>query len=168
MRNVALSIVSLLLTGCMSALIDRAELDQRYAQTAQAQGVLSAVPLRIDLDSPPTVVNWWYAGTRDERHYLVYRELTWNESGKPIGKERWFRVPAQQLAVRSTIGKTRDDAKWLPLYEAAIGMPPPWDLPTSRLPSDPLPPDLIAPDAVDPAVLDPDTRAPRSIEPIDE
>ncbi|MFN3165834.1 MAG: hypothetical protein ACE37H_02085 [Phycisphaeraceae bacterium] len=129
---------TLLITGCTPTLIDRAALDARYESTALAEGVLSAPPRLVDPTDPPRVVQWWYAGTRNARHYLVCRELTWDAGGKPVGVESWYRVPADQLEVQAAFDKTVDDTKWLPLFEASADIPPPADLPTARSRRDPV------------------------------
>jgi hypothetical protein len=128
----------LLLPGCMPKLIDRAQFNECYEATALADGVLATPPRLVDPADPPTVVNWWYAGTRKSRHYVVCREMTWDAAGKPVGVETWYRVPADQLVVRPTFDKTLDDDKWLPLFEASADVPPPVDLPTSRTRNDPV------------------------------
>ena len=162
MRTTGLMLVawSLMLVGCMPRIIDRDELAQRYKETALNPAVLSSVPLQIDPDQPPTVVNWWYAGTRKQRHYIVFRELTWDSRGRPVGQEKWYRVPAGELSTRVNFDKTYDDAQWLPLYEAAVGLAPPADLPTARLRPEPVSPDPIKPRGVQPR-----DDAPRPITP---
>jgi len=122
------------LAGCESTQrIDRATLDQRYQETQLAQGVLSIVPPRIDRSTPPpTVVNWWYAGSSDTDHTLVYRELTWDNAGNPVGKEQRYTLARSALAIAQTFPKTDTAARWLPLYEVAKEIEPPADLPTAR------------------------------------
>lgn len=130
-----LFVLSLLLLGCTnSQRIDRAELDQRYQETQLAPGVLSIVPPRLQRDAqPPIVVNWWYTGTRSGEHRIVYRELTWDSERKPVGLERQYRIAADELAIVVPFDATADEARWLPLYEAAgEKIEPPADLPTAR------------------------------------
>lgn len=133
----ALGLLALLFVfaGCQSSQrIDRATLDQRYQETQLAQGVLSIVPSRLQRsDQPPIVVNWWYAGTRNDEHQLVYRELTWDTQAKPVGLERRYRIAADALLIAEPFASTSDEARWLPLYEAAgAEIEPPADLPTAR------------------------------------
>jgi len=128
-------LVVLLLVGCQQTqLIDRAALDQRYQETQLADGVLSVVPLRLESGTPPpTVVNWWYVGTSENQHRIIFRELTWDSDGKPVGKEVRYRVARNQLVIAQPFAPTSDAARWLPLYEAAGDeVEPPADLPTAR------------------------------------
>ena len=132
--SVLLSLV-FVLAGCTrTQLIDRPTLDQRYQETQLAEGVLSVVPLRPEPGvEPPVVVNWWYAGTRDGQHQLVYRELTWDSQRKPVGSEARYRIASTQLPIAEPFAMTSDEARWLPLYEAAANeIEPPADLPTAR------------------------------------
>lgn len=125
----------LLLVGCSKTqFIDRPTLDRRYQETQLAEGVLSVVPLRAEAGAePPVVVNWWYAGTRDGQHQLVYRELTWDSQRKPVGNEARYRIVSTQLPIVEPFAATMDEARWLPLYEAAANeIEPPADLPTAR------------------------------------
>lgn len=136
----------MLLVGCNSAQpIDRSALDQRYQETQLASGVLSIVPLRIEPDrAPPTVVNWWYAGTSGAGHVVVYRELTWDAKGKPIGEEKRYRINQDALKINGPFAYTKDAARWLPLYEAVPGeIAPPADLPTTRKTPEPISNDPI-------------------------
>lgn len=142
MRGLTLLMLCLMLAGCVrSTRVDRAAFDQQYEQTALAPGVLTAVPLRMDPDEPsPVIVNWWYVGSRWGKHFLVYRELTWDEERKPVGRERWYRIAEAELPVASPTEFSSDPADWLPLYEASgeVALPP--DLATTRknaLPSEP-------------------------------
>lgn len=135
MRGLALLVLLVVLVGCeQTQRIDRAALDQRYQETQLADGVLSIVPLRIEPNAtPPTVVNWWYAGTADSQHRVVYRSLTWDTAGKPVGQETSYRIPADQLKIAQPVVPSSDAARWLPLYEAAPDeIKPPTDLPTAR------------------------------------
>ncbi|MBX2852936.1 MAG: hypothetical protein KTR15_14465 [Phycisphaeraceae bacterium] len=135
MRPLALLALLVVLAGCAKTqLIDRATLDQRYQETQLAEGVLSIVPPLLQRDArPPVVVNWWYAGTRDREHRIVYRELTWDRERKPVGVERRYRIAASELAIAEPRASTTDEARWLPLYEAAGNeIEPPADLPTAR------------------------------------
>lgn len=152
----------LLLTGCMPRQLDRAGLDELYQETALAEGVLTSVPppIEIDPDAPPIVVNWWYAGTRMGKHYLVYRELTWDKDGEPVGRERRYRVLQEALSVPEPFDKTRDEALWLPLFEAAPGVPEPWGLLTSRQRRE-----SARPEPVGPSELEPEPQAPRPVRP---
>jgi hypothetical protein len=134
------------LIGCESTQrIDRATLDQRYQETQLAEGVLSVVPARLQRDTlPPVVVNWWYAGTRDREHRIVCRELTWDSERKPTGLERRYRIAASELAIAEPFASTNDEARWLPLYEAAgKEIEPPADLPTARKAPNPVENDPI-------------------------
>lgn len=131
----ALMLLVVLLTGCtQTQRIDRATLDQRYQETQLAPGVLSIVPPRLQRDAqPPIVVNWWYTGSRGGEHRIVYRELTWDSERKPVGLERRYRIAANELAIAVPFDATADEARWLPLYEAAgEKIEPPADLPTAR------------------------------------
>lgn len=128
-------IIVLLLAGCsQTQFIDRSTLDQRYEETQLAEGVLSVVPIRLEPDAPPpVVVNWWYAGTSENQHRIIFRELTWDSDGKPVGKEVRYRVARNQLVIAQPFAPTSDAARWLPLYEAAGDeVEPPADLPTAR------------------------------------
>lgn len=161
MRTGVLLLLLLLVVGCNRApVIDRETFDQRYQQTALAEGVLTAVPLRIDRAKPPTVVNWWYAGTSRTGHYLVFRELTWDAQGRPIGRELRYHVPADELAIRQPFAKTRSESSWLPLYEAATDIPRPSGLLTERQV-----PDAHRPDPVRPQPVDPETPQPGDLPP---
>ena len=123
------------LAGCTKTqLIDRPMLDQRYQETQLAEGVLSVVPLRAESGAePPVVVNWWYAGTRDGQHQIVYRELSWDSQRKPVGNEVRYRIASAQLMVAEPFAMTSDETRWIPLYEAAANeIEPPADLPTAR------------------------------------
>ena len=134
-RLMLVMVVAGLLVGCQSVqTIDRATLVERYEQTQLAEGVLSVVPLRLEADAqPPVVVNWWYAGTSENQHRIIYRELTWDSAGKPVGKEVRYRVAKNQLVIVLPFAVTSDAARWLPLYEAAENeVEPPADLPTAR------------------------------------
>lgn len=124
----------LLLVGCKSAQsIDRSALDQRYEETQLAEGVLSIVPMRLRPEAQsPIVVNWWYAGTKAGEHQLVYRELTWDQDRKPVGKEQRFRVSQDALDISEPFAYTTNEASWLRLHEAADAIEPPADLPTAR------------------------------------
>jgi hypothetical protein len=133
MRTILLASI-LLLAGCESnQRIDRAALDQRYQETQLAEGVLSIVPLRADPNQPPpTVVKWWYAGSREAEHRLVYRELTWDDAGNPVGKEQRYSIARSALEIQQSFAYTSDSAYWLPLHEVAEAIEPPTDLPTAR------------------------------------
>ncbi|MFK7787867.1 MAG: hypothetical protein AB8C95_00055 [Phycisphaeraceae bacterium] len=146
MLRLALVTLLIVMSGCAKAqLIDRPALDQRYLDTQLAEGVLSIVPLRLDPNvKPPVVVNWWYTGTDGDQHQLVYRELTWDDERKPIGKELRYRIQADQLAIASPFPATKNDLRWLPLYDAAAnGIEPPADLPTARKAPNPITNDPI-------------------------
>ena len=151
MRALALLALLFVIVGCESTQrIDRAALDQRYLETQLAEGVLSVVPLRAAPGSdPPVVVNWWYAGTRHHEHRIVYRELTWDSDRKPVGLERRYRIDQRELPINAMFDSTTDEARWLPLYEAAPDeIEPPADLPTARKAPTPIENDLLSrPDA---------------------
>ena len=135
MKCLMLLAMAMLVAGCKGAQrIDRPTLDQLYQETQLAQDVLSVVPLRLEPDAPtPVVVNWWYAGTRDGLHRLVYRELAWDQDRNPVGSERRYRIDAKVLQVIEPFEPTDDASRWLPLYEAAGSeIEPPADLPTAR------------------------------------
>jgi len=129
------------LAGCKT--LDREQLVAQYEQTALAEGVRSTIPLPhepFDPDSPPTVVNWWYAGSRLGTHYVVVQELQWDASGRSQNRERWLRVSGEALQIDQPFDKTRDPRRWVPLYEAAPDtIPPPPDLVTRRVPLRPKP-----------------------------
>lgn len=155
-------VVMMVLSGCVRApRIDRAELDERYAETALAEGTLSSVPSRVEQGEPPVVVNWWYAGTNQGWHNLVYRQLTWDTTGRPVGIEKRYRIEQSQLAIRSTFDQTSDSTRWLSLYEAATDVPRPPDLLTSRQLPDSVSPQIVEPDQVEPNAFDPDPIVPR-------
>lgn len=161
MRTGVLLSLLLFVAGCGRApVIDRSAFDQHYEESALAQDVLSAVPLRIDPDQPPTVVNWWYAGTDSSWHYLVKRELTWDSKGKPVGREQRYRLIPSELDITKPFARTRDDARWMPLHEAVRGLEPPSDLPTTRRLPDPVRRDVVQPEA-----LQPDDGSPRPVKP---
>ncbi len=133
--RLALLALLVVLTGCTKAQrIDRPTLDLRYQETQFGEGTLSIMPLRPDPASPPpTIVNWWYAGTTDGEHRIVYRQLTWDDAGKPIGQERRYRITMDQITITETFAPTDDATRWLALYEAAPNeIEPPADLPTTR------------------------------------
>lgn len=123
------------LAGCKT--LDREQLVAQYEQTALAEGVRSTIPLPhepFDPDAPPTVVNWWYAGTRLGTHYVVVQELKWDASGRSENHERWLRVNGAALEINQPFDKTRDPRRWVPLYEVAPDtIPPPPDLVTRRM-----------------------------------
>ncbi|MEO0474628.1 MAG: hypothetical protein AAF085_01480 [Planctomycetota bacterium] len=132
------------LAGCAKAQrIDRLTLDQRYQQTQLAEGVLSVVPLRQDSSVPPTVVNWWYAGTSSAEHELVYRSLTWDAQGNPVGRQTRYRVAASQLTIANSFARTSNARRWLPLHEVAQEIEPPADLSTARKAPNPVDSDPI-------------------------
>jgi hypothetical protein len=133
MRIILLASI-LLFVGCESTQrIDLETLDQRYQETQLAEGVLSIVPLRADPNQPPPkVVKWWYAGSSDTEHKLVYRELTWDSAGKPVGKEQRYSIARSALTIHEPFAYTSQSAYWIPLYEAAQAIEPPADLPTAR------------------------------------
>ena len=143
--SVLLSLVVVLVGCTQTELIDRPTLDQRYRETQLAEGVLSVVPIRPDPETePPVVVNWWYAGTRDGQHQIVYRELTWDSQRKPIGAEARYRIVSTQLPIAEPFAMTSDESRWLPLYEAAANeIEPPADLPTARKAPNPFEADPI-------------------------
>lgn len=134
MRRLVLLALLVALAGCESTRrIDRATLDERYQQTQLAKGVLSIVPLRVEPNQPPpVVVNWWYAGSSDGQHSLVYRELTWDNAGNPVGTEQRYRIAQNALKIQQPFASTRDAGRWMPLFEAADEIEPPADLPTAR------------------------------------
>ena len=135
MRPLVLLAVICVLVGCSSPQrIDRSALDQRYQETQLAPGVLSIVPMRIESDrTPPVVVNWWYAGTSGGDHVVVYRELTWDANGKPIGTEKRYRIGQASLTISQPFAYVKDASRWLPLYDVVPGaFAPPTDLPTVR------------------------------------
>lgn len=147
MQRLALLVLLIVLAGCeQTQRIDRAALDQRYQDTQFADGVLSIVPLRIEPgEQAPVVVNWWYAGTSDGQHTIVYRELTWDSERKPVGREARYRIAQTGLKVVQPIATTQDSRLWLPLYEAAPDdIEPPTDLPTARKAPKPIEIDPIA------------------------
>ncbi len=144
-------LILFMLAGCQGApVIDRAQLDERYEQTALAEGVLSALPLRVDPADPPVVVNWWYAGSSDRWHLLVFRELTWDETGEPAGRELRYRVPRDELSVASVFASTRDAGRWVPLYEAVAGIAAPADTVTTFQRRGTVQPAHVAPEQVEP------------------
>ena len=156
MRLPFLLALLIVLSGCSSPQrIDRQALDQRYQATQLADGVLSVIPLRSEIgDSPPLVVNWWYAGTSDGLHELVYRDLTWDAQGNPTGNQVRYRIAADQLKLDTPFAYMRDDARWVPLYEAAPNeIEPPADLPTARKAPKPIETNPIR--QPDPSVLQP-------------
>jgi len=131
----ALLIWALLLIGCTKTQqIDRPTLLEHYQATQLAEGTRSIVPLRLEPNAkPPTVVNWWYAGTANGQHHLVYRQLTWDNDRKPVGQEVRYRIAADQFTIAEAFAPTDDAARWLALYEAAPQeIEPPADLPTTR------------------------------------
>lgn len=157
MRLLTLLLAVIMLVGCKSSpRIDRSTLDQRYQETQLAEGTLSIVPMRLAPNAePPVVVNWWYAGTSNGEHHLVYRELTWGSDQQPVGQEQRYRVAADDLKIDEPFAHTKDAARWLHLHEAAAGeIKPPTDLSTARkspkpldsnpiqLPSEPVVPQL--------------------------
>ena len=152
MTRLVLLALSVCLAGCQNAqTINRETLDQLYADSALAPGVLSSVPIEIDAQADPVVVNWWYAGSDDGYHELVLRELTRDATGRPVGDESRYRVPVSQLTIDQPFDKTRDEARWLPLYEVSPDFIPPADLPTRRRL-----PDTVDPIRVDPQTIDPE------------
>lgn len=135
MQRWGLLVLLVVLAGCTKAQrIDRPALIERYQATQLAEGTLSIVPLRPDPQAkPPIVVNWWYTGTANGQHHLVYRQLTWDDQAKPIGKEVRYRITVDQLTIAQPIARTDDPARWLALYEVAPNeIEPPADLPTAR------------------------------------
>lgn len=134
MKRLVLLALVLMFVGCKSAQhIDRAALDQRYQETQLAEGTLSIVPMRLSPDAEaPVVVNWWYAGTSNGEHQLVYRELTWDQDLKPVGEEQRYRVSQEALKINEPFVYTKDASRWLHLHEAADEIEPPTDLPTAR------------------------------------
>ena len=140
MRLPALLAVLFVLVGCQSTrVIDRHTLDKLYFDTVMRPDVLSSVPKQIDSHAPPTVVNWWYAGSQAGDHHIVFRKLTWDQQGKPIGEEKRYRVSQDALKISEPFAYTKDAARWLHLYEAAVGeIEPPADLPAVRKTSDPI------------------------------
>ena len=163
MRGATVLVLMMPMAGCgLAPVIDRAELDQRYEQTALAEGVVSSVPKRVEAADPPKVVNWWYAGTGPKWHHLVYRELTWGPDGDPVGREQRYRLRLDDLVIRATFARSRDDADWVPLYAVVEGVDPPADLPTSLRQAGPKRPDTVRPE-----VAQPDQRTPVPIEPPD-
>lgn len=135
MRWWALLSLMLLLAGCAKTQrIDRAALDQRYAETQLAEGVLSVVPIRLEPGvEPPVIVNWWYAGSSGGDHQLVYRELTWDRDLRPIGVEQKYLIAQGGLAIQERFARTSDASRWVPLHEAVPNeIEPPADLPTAR------------------------------------
>lgn len=135
MRLALLLAVLMVLTGCKGPQrIDRSTLDQRYQSTQLADGVVSIMPKRLDSHRPaPVVVNWWYAGSSGGQHEIVYRDLTWDSTGKPVGNEARYRIAADQLKIALPFELMREASRWVPLYEAAPDeIEPPADLPTAR------------------------------------
>lgn len=129
----------LLLMGCSSGQkLDRFEFDLRYEQTQFDQGVVSVLPLQINQDLPPRVVNWWYAGSTDLEHVLVFRELAWDAFGQPKGTEYRYRILRHALAIHHPFVYSNESAMWLPLYEASSEIKPPSDLTTVRQSANPL------------------------------
>ena len=113
--------------------IDRAVLDERYRETQLVEGVLSIVPPLVERSAaPPTVVKWWYAGSDEAAHRLVYRRLTWDAEGNPIGNEQRYAVARDALQIPQPFAYTNRSALWQPLHEAAPAIEPPPDLPTAR------------------------------------
>ena len=156
MRIVTPLALACLMVGCASSRIDREKFDALYKETSLREGVLSSIPLHDrDADTqPPTVVNWWYVGTRRGYHGLIYRELTWNQSGDPVGREHRYRIAESELKIPMAFPRTSDSALWVPLYEAAEDVPLPIDLPTHRKIRDnvqakPVENDAVAPDALE-------------------
>ena len=149
--------VLLLLVGCAPTMLDRDGFDQRYADTALYEGVLSSVPPPNDFDpqAPPVVVNWWYAGTRHDQHYLVLRELTWDEAGKPVGQELRYRIDTASLTITDPFDKTRDESRWVALFQASTQVTPPADLVTERRIPEAQRPNSIEPKPLKPRDIDP-------------
>jgi hypothetical protein len=151
MRAIGLLAMSLICIGCTADQpIDLPTLIERYEATQLAEGTISIVPLRLDRDEPPPiVVNWFYAGTRNAEHLLVHRWLTWDDQGQPIGEQTRYTIAEQAFSIAEPMPRTENDARWLPLYEAAASIPAPSDLPSKRQPPSPVATDPITrPDPV--------------------
>ena len=138
-----------------------ADFGRLYEETTFAADTVGVVPLpRERVGRPPTVVNWFYAGSRGGLHRLVLRTATWDASGEPVTDERRYDVPAEQLLIAEPFAVTGEVARWVPLHEAAAGVAPPPGVDTWRERIEPeradpvevevdpggLPPDLLPPD----------------------
>lgn len=145
--------------------IERSALDLQYEETALAEDTLSSVPLRIEPDADgeyPRVVSWSYAGSRRGMHYLVFRSLTWDREGDPVGNQRRYRLKESELTIQSPIDYTRDSRRWLPLYEASPEFDPPADVVTRKQLHDP-----IQPRPIEPTEVEPEDIAPQDVSPLD-
>lgn len=156
MRGLALLTLLSVFAGCASR-IDRNTLDTLYQDSAMSPGVLSSVPLQIDPQAPPTIVNWWYTGSEWGDHFIVSRQLNWDTTGQPRGRQRNFRIDAAEIKIAAPFSRTEDSTRWIPLHEATRGaVPPPRDLATTLnvpKPETPQPvvSEPVAPDAIEPS-----------------
>lgn len=136
MRRLALLLLLLLITatplaGCTERIV-RSDFNKLYRQTSLNEQALSVVPKHIDHDDPPTVVNWWYAGTHKDDHQIVSRRLTWDREGNPKGEQQRYKINRADLKIDEEFDTTSDSTRWLPLHEASSEVQPPADLPTVR------------------------------------
>ncbi|MEM6505651.1 MAG: hypothetical protein AAF711_09305 [Planctomycetota bacterium] len=156
--RLVLFLVLVLLSGCSKAQrVDRAALDQRYQATQLVEGVLSVIPQRVMADvEPPVIVNWWYTGSSQEDHRLVFRRLTWDQDLVPVGIEENYLIAQTDLPIQQRFMITRDPTRWVPLYEAAPNeIEPPADLPTARKAPNPITNDPIQrPEEFAPSTID--------------
>ena len=136
----------LMLMGCAArpapvAVDDFATL---YQSVTFAPGVVGAPPPPSErAGEAPTVVNWFYAGTRGRGdgavHRVVLRSATWDpQTGRPRGEQTRYDVLADQLAIMTPMAVTRDVRQWVPLHEAAAGIEPPPGLASWREPAAPI------------------------------
>jgi|GEM_PF-2339534 len=134
MRLASLLILLVTIGGCVrSTSLDRAAFDLKYQETALAEGTLSSLPISIAPDQPaPIVINWFYAGSRGDIHYVIFRQLTWDDEAKPVGMQRWYRISDSDLSIKNSFPFTRDSRQWLQLYEASADVTMPPDLATQR------------------------------------
>ncbi len=161
MRSLPLLVIVCLLVGCTATRIDRDTFNSLYQETALREGVLSVVPLHErDPDSPPTIVNWWYTGTSNGYHRLICRQLTWDQTGQPVGQEFRYRIAQNELVIQGIFPRTTDARQWVPLYEAAADVPLPSDLPTQRQRHGTAGPEPVEPDEIEPDSIKPDSINP--------
>lgn len=115
-----------------------------YESVTFAQGVVGAPPPPSErTGEAPTVVNWFYAGTRGQGtgsvHRIILRSATWDpQTGEPRGEQTRYDVSAEQLSIMSAMPITREVRQWVPLHEAATGIEPPPGLDSWREPAAPI------------------------------